>query len=153
MTVPPKAQGTNECSKSSHKSCSPPIWPKYILVIVEQQTSGNLENSRTTRGVAHLLRWRKLGCLMGSMQYWISSEKKIKKLKGWCPYKIRATNSILEKWAENATFDQSPPFWRFPTNSAITHHFGVLQEGRDHGGVREIDLYRLGLPCKKQGYM
>jgi hypothetical protein len=57
-------------------------------------------------------------------------ENKNKKIKGWCPYNIRVTDSILEKLAENATFDQSPPFWWFPTNSAITHHFGgIPQEG------------------------
>jgi hypothetical protein len=31
-------------------------------------------------------------------------------IKGWCPCNIGVTNSSFEKLAENATFDQSPPF-------------------------------------------
>jgi hypothetical protein len=55
--------------------------------------------------------------------------EKNKKIKGWCPYNIRVTDSILEKLAENATFDQSPPFWWFPTNSAITPFWRYRRKG------------------------
>jgi hypothetical protein len=38
--------------------------------------------------------------------------RKIKEIKkGWCPCNIHVTDSILDKLAVNATFDQSPPFW------------------------------------------